>query len=167
MNIQQNVNQTLSLASFIYSQTPMAAARKEKQAFDEETKRMGLKAGKLVEAAEQAQEEIHPQGRKNPTITGERLNEEEERVAKMYRDAADLTQSVYERSPGQPKYGEVMALREKGRSFEARVERRKKAKRAEEDRAAATELERQRQLGPKGISREAVESRLWNREDKK
>lgn len=166
MSIQQNMNQTLSLASFVMGQTPWGEEQRLKKSFSVETKHMALKAGKLVEAAEQAQKEIHPQGRKNPTLTGERLNEEEGKVAKMYRDAADLTQSVYERSPGQPNYGAVMALRGKGRDFEARIDRRRKDKQAKEDAAAAREIENAR-LEPKGLSREAVESRLWKREDKK
>lgn len=145
MSIQQNINQTLSLASFVMGQTPLAAAQREKKAFKAETERMELKATKLTEAAEQAQEEIHPKGRKNPTIIGERLNEEEEKLAKMYREAAELTQGVYERSPGDPDYGKVMDLREQARTYEGKIERRKEAARkAEADRAAAAELEKTR-----------------------
>lgn len=168
MSIQQNINQTISLFSLVAGQTPMATARREKKAFDEETKRMGLKANKLVEAAEQAQETIHPQGRKNPTIVGEKLNEEEDRVAQMYRDAADLTQSIYERSPGNPDYEKVMALREKARGYEARINRRREAQeKAEADRLAAHELEQARLREPKGISREVIEARLWNKGEEK
>ena len=56
------------------------------------------------------------------------------------------------------------ARAEEARKESARIE---KAKKAEEDRVAAQRLEEQRQRGPKGLSREAVESRLWNREGKK
>lgn len=165
MSIQQNINQTLSLASFVMGQTPMAAAKREEVLRQRELKRIG----KEIDA-------VYPEVKNAAEIEVPGNTPEQARAAeRALQRNIELQERAYELDPSGERwdalsvaYEEESAFQEKraeeGRKENARIER---ARIAREDKKAARELERQKQLGPKGISRELVESRLWKREDKK
>ena len=179
MSIQQNINQMLSLASFVASQTPMAAARREEAAMRQREKHEDIATTKSYEQAKTLY-----QGVSKAIEEGEetKLVEEsvqdptdlERRTERFVRAAEDYEARFGTRPPleGKPDADIVGGEGYNAEAYLKRIKaepsrREAAAKKAEADREAAAELERQRQLGPKGISREAVESRLWNREDKK
>ena len=76
MNIQSNINQTLSIAGMLMSQTPMAAAAKEKELDKMKTKQAHQRYNKAVETAEQA----IPEG-KTPTEADYKIYEMAEGAA--------------------------------------------------------------------------------------
>lgn len=148
MSIQQNINQTLSLASFIAGHTPMAAAHREKVLRQRELNRIGKEidaVGPEVDAAADI---------KVPDNTPE----EAKAAEKALQRNIGLQERAYELDPSGARWSTLSnayeresafqeARAEEGRKESARIER---ARQAEADRAAAAELERTR-LTPSGI----------------
>lgn len=191
MSIQQNINQTLSLASFVMGQTPMAATQREEALRKGEIKRINRSIPASAEldrkvgegepdrvvtetaAASTSLQTGKPiPGRKDETDTTKlahlKMGEEEgtrrEELARKrfeldpteenYRLARDFTEQSY------LLHGMAKAGRQ---AYEKRMAPKK---RADADRAAATQLENQRRSGPLARIGEMV-SNLWHRGGKK
>ena len=145
----------------------MAAAHKEDVLRKRELGRLGKEID-AIQAEVDAAADIEVPGN-----TPEEARASEQALA---RNIA-LQEKAYELEPTGERWETLSTAYEKQSAFqekraeESRAENARiaEAKKAQEDLAAAAELERARLLGPKGISREAVETRLWNRggEDKK
>lgn len=186
MSIQQNINQTLSLASFIASQTPMAAAHREEVADKKARELASKEADKAVGTAEIATQNLTERERvsqgalladqeveafqtthKKPP-SGEELDAYSKTSMEVWRKAYDKNIEAFSATQD-PKFLErgfeyIGKIENEERKMKAREKDR--AKRANASRDAKKELEETR-LEPKGLSTEAVKSRLWKREDKK
>lgn len=179
MSIQQNINQMLSLASFVASQTPMAAARREEATMRQREKHEDIATTKAYEQARTLYHGVSKaieEGEETKLIekSVQDPTDLERRTERFVRAAEDYEARFGTRPPleGQPDADIVSGEGYNAEEYLKRVKdepnrRRIAEEKAEADRLAAQELARKRQLGPKGISQEAIESRLWNREEKK
>lgn len=164
----------LSLASFIASQTPMAAAKREEATIKQREKHEDIATTKAYEQAKTLY-----QGVSKAIEEGEetKLVEESvkdpkplERRTENFLRAAEDYEARFGTRPtlkGKPSADEVAGEGYNAEGYLKRVKeepskRKAAAKKAKADKKAARELERER-LAPKGLSREAVESRIWNR----
>lgn len=162
MNIQQNINQMLSLASFIAGQTPMAEVRRQEAATKQREAREDITT---TRAYEQAKELYHgvsradELGEEAPLIEGSVQNPTDlERRTERFVRAAEDYEARFETRPelkGKPSAGEVSGEGYNAEEYLRRIKaepakRKLAAEKAEADRAAAAELERTR-LTPSGI----------------
>ena len=142
MSIQANINQTLSVASFLASQSPLAASHREDVLRKRELNRIGKEIDAIQTEVESAKDI------KVPDNTPEEAKASEQALKKNIA----LQERAYELEPSGERWGTLSTAYEKEGAFqEARAEegrkesaRIEKARKAEEDRAAAAELERTR-----------------------
>lgn len=134
MNIQQNINQTLSIAGMLMSQTPMAATAKEKELEKMRTKQAHQRYNKATAVAEQA----IPESRE-PT-------EAEYRVYEMAEGAAtEAAEELFKQDPT-PETAEQLKLSYEGmeayqESKEAEMEQKaQKAQKREQNRLARSAI---------------------------
>ena len=156
MIIQQNINQMLSLASFVASQTPTAAARREEATMKQRETHEDIAT---TQAYEQAKALYKGESRAIEEGEEAKLIEESiqdpaalERRTEQFLKAAENYEARFETRPelkGKPSAGEVGGEGYNAEEYLKRVKaepsrREAAAEKARADRAAAAELERTR-----------------------